>query len=84
MESREGINNLLLVSLIPRTLVLLGVHTVGEGERRVEIQIAKQGKVTTDGYCVLHTIAPIFGQTGVQNLIFLGRNRIAQLSGIAH
>ena len=59
IESVDGVGHLLLSCIIPRTIDLVGVHTVGEVERRIDVQIVEQGEVATDWDVVLHTIAPI-------------------------
>ena len=84
MEALDGVNDFLLCLFIPRTLILLRVHAVGEVERRTDIEHVKQRKVTTDGNHVLHTVAPVLCQAGVHQFVFLSMYLVLELTSIAH
>ena len=84
IESVNGIGHLSLRTLVPVAHHLVGVHTVGEVERRIDIQVVEQGEIATDGDVVLHTITPVSRQTGVEQQVFLGSDGVAQLSRVTH
>ena len=84
VEAIDGVGHLLLFLCIPVAHDFCGVHAVGKVERGVDVQIVEQREVAADGDVVLHTVAPVACQTGVHQLVFLGADRVAQLSGIAH
>ena len=84
IESAECIGNLLLVNGIPRLMCLIKIGAIGEVERRVDIQIAKQREIAADRYLMLHTVLPVLRQRRVQQLIFLSRDGVAEVTSILH
>ena len=84
IEAVGGVCHLSLCGFVPRFHHFVGVHPVGEVERRVDIDVFQHREVGIDGNVVLHAVAPILDEVGFEQQILLGVDRIAQMSRIAH
>ena len=84
VESVGGIANLFLRSGIPRFLHLVGVHTVGEVERRIHVEIFEEGEGCTHRNLMLPSVSPVLDERTVHQLILLGIDTVGDMSGIAH
>lgn len=69
---------------IPRLHDLVGVHTVGEVERRRDVDIVGHRKRCTDGNLMTHGILPVLDETLMHDLTLLSSNTVGQSTGIAY
>ena len=84
MEAVSRVPHLFLSRLVPGASDLARIHTVSEVEGGRDVDIVEQRKVAADWYIVLHAVFPVLDKIGVHELVFLGVDRVAELSGIAH
>ena len=70
--------------LVPALLYAVGVHAVGEVDRRVDVNHIEEREVGVDRYVVLHTVAPVLYQVRLHEQVFLRGDAVAQTSGVAH
>ena len=82
VKAVNGIGLLLLLIAVPRLAQLVGVHAVGKGERRRNIDILEQIERSAYRNRMLHAVTPVLDQVTVKELTLLRRNAVAQLSGI--
>ena len=66
MKAVGGIPQFLLRTIIPRTVYLIGVHSVLEVERGRHVDVVEQGEGGTDGHRMTHAVAPVFDDVGMQ------------------
>ena len=84
VEARDSIYHLTLVYLIPRLINLTEQRTVSKINTRCKVQITKQRETGLNGNRMLHTVFPVFTQTGVKQLLFLGFNLVGHCTRITH
>ena len=82
VKTIDGVVNLHLSHVVPRLLYLVGVHTVGEVDGRIDVQIAEKREVAADGYVVLHSVTPVARETGVEQFVFLRCYGVGKLAHI--
>ena len=82
IETAQRIRDLSLMLRIPRLMYLIEIGTVGQVERRTDIQETEEREIGLDRYRVRHAVFPVLTQTGVQQQVFLGENLVLQAPGI--
>ena len=82
IETAQRIRDLSLMLRIPRLMYLIEIGTVGQVERRTDIQETEEREIGLDRYRVRHAVLPVLTQTGVQQQVFLGENLVLQAPGI--
>ena len=70
--------------LVPRLHDFVGIHAVGEGEVRADVDVLGHGEGCADGYLVAHTVAPVLDETALEEEVLLGVDAVGQRSGVAH
>ena len=84
VEAEHRVAHSHLAVSIPRLLHLVTVHTVGEVERRRDVQVVEERERGTDGHLMTHTVAPVLDETLLEELVLLGRKAVGQRTRVAH
>ena len=83
VEAIRRVGLLHLSCHVPRAHHFVGIHPVGERERRIQTDELQHCETSAHWNTVLHTVAPILDEVRPKEPILLRRNRVTQLSRIA-
>ena len=84
VESVGSVSHHGLLVLVPRLFHLVGVHTVGKGELWRYGNVLEEREVGGNRYAVFPSVAPVLDEVAVHELVLLGGDGVADVSGVGN
>ena len=84
VEAVSRVAQFLLLLRVPRAVDALCVHDVAERDGGRNVDILEQLERCIDRHAVGHAVAPVLDKVRLEELAFLRRDAVGELSGVAH